>query len=206
MKKTLRNILDALCNLFKPHPKNELPKIGPYEPNLGNDQKPDDMSQKPESKAKDLTPWMTIVEKDAKDKVAEIPGSKNHPVIVEAHEIAGLRPEQRNDLTAWCASYAKRAFVKAGVSRERLKDFKAWARDMLKFGVKSEFKYGCVMVFERNEPGGDSHVTFGVRQENDYYVCIGGNQGNAVKESKYHKDDLLGIRWPDQEMLKEMGL
>lgn len=33
MKKTLRNILDALCNLFKPHPKNEAPvlKVPPTE-------------------------------------------------------------------------------------------------------------------------------------------------------------------------------
>lgn len=187
--KTLRNILDALVNLFKkPAPQVEAPKVE---------------IPKPIEKPKSDTPWMDLVMSE-KDKVKEIPGPANHPVIVEAHEIAGLKPSMQVDETAWCAAYAKRVFVKSGVSRETLKEFNAWARNMLKFGVKSEFKYGCVMVFERNGAGGDSHVTFGVKQENDYYLCVGGNQSNSVKESKYHKDDLLGIRWPSEDMLKQM--
>lgn len=156
------------------------------------------------------TPWMDIINKDIADKVGEIPGPENHPVIVAAHQAAGLARSMWNDLTAWCASYGKYTFIRAGVKPERLKNFKAWARDYLRFGVKlTAFRYGCLMVFERNGPGGDSHVTFGVRVEyrngKKGYLCKGGNQSNKVCEAWYPESDLLGMRWPSDDMLRDMG-
>lgn len=161
---------------------------------------------KPEPiKVVDKTPWMKIVESEV-DKVKEIPGTKDHPVIIEALKLAGISKSMLHDETAWCAAYAKRIWFKAGIKLERLSKFKAWARDYMAFGVASNFKYGCLCVFERNSPGGDSHVTFGVYEDTDFYWCIGGNQGNQVKLSKYPKRDILAIRWPSPEMLADMNV
>lgn len=157
----------------------------------------------------DITPWMTIIYQDIKDKVAEIPGPKNHPVIVAAHKAAGLAEKYWTDLVSWCASYGKYVFIRAGVKLERLKDLNAWARNGLKFGVVlSKFRYGCVVILERNGPGGDSHFTFGVKLSADgkQILCVGGNQGNSVKESWYPVKDVLGYRYPDDDMLRDMGV
>lgn len=162
-----------------------------------------------EQAGKSKTPWMDIIYQHIKQKVAEIHGPENHPVIVAAHKAAGLKASMQHDLTAWCASYGKYVFLLAGVNPERLASFKAWARDGLKFGVKlDKFRYGCVVILERNGPGGDSHWTFGVKlnQSGDMILCAGGNQGNSVKEAWYPVKAVLGYRWPSDEMLKDMGL
>lgn len=150
-------------------------------------------------------PWMKLVESHV-DKVKEVPGREDHPVIIEALKLAGISGNSLHDETAWCAAYNKFIWFKSGVKLSRLEKFKAWARDYMKFGVPSEFKYGCLCVFERNGVGGDSHVTFGVHEDGDYYWCIGGNQGNRVKLSKYPKRDILAIRWPSTEMLADMNV
>lgn len=153
------------------------------------------------------TPWMDIIDADIAAKVGEIPGPENHPVIVAAHKAAGIAKSMWHDLTAWCASYAKLVWIRAGVKPERIKDFKAWARDYLKFGVKlTEFRYGCGVVLERNGAGGDSHVTFGVKIEGDRIYCKGGNQSNKVCGQWYPLKDVLGYYWPSVEMLEDMGL
>lgn len=149
-------------------------------------------------------PWLAIAE--ANIGVAEIPGPKNHPVIVAAHKLAGLKGSQQTDTTAWCSSFHKYVYHEAGISLELLKPFKAWARDWMKFGEPCDFRKGATLVFERNGAGGDSHVTYGMRRDGDRILCLGGNQGNRVKLSYYPASSLLACRWPTQEMLVQMGI
>lgn len=155
---------------------------------------------------KGTLPWVEVIRTHINAGVGEIPGSKDHPIIVAAHKLAGLTA---GDTTAWCSSYMKYVFFLAGVPGSLLTGVKAWARDWMNWGVKlDKFIPGCVMVFERNAPGGDSHVTVGLYEEMQAgragYMCSGGNQDNKVNVKWYPKASLLAMRWPTQAMIEAM--
>lgn len=137
------------------------------------------------------TPWMEIARKEF--GIAEISGAKNHPRIIEYHQATSLKAQ--NDETSWCAAFASWVLLKSGCKSPKT----AWARDFEKYGTKLHSpKYGCIIGFERNGPGGDSHVAFytGKEDENFYYV-LGGNQNNSVCVKAYPKADVIYIRWPE---------
>jgi uncharacterized protein (TIGR02594 family) len=56
---------------------------------------------------------------------------------------------------------------------------------------------GCIAIFKRGAPP-SGHVAFYVGGDNDpaFIRCLGGNQGDMVKCSRYPIADLLGYRWP----------
>ena len=118
--------------------------------------------------------------------------SKSNPRIVEYHQATSLAANDQN--TAWCASFVSWVLVQAGMKSLKT----AWARDYMEYGTKlTSPKYGCIMVFERNEKGGDSHVAFWTGKEDDLrYFVLSGNQNNMVCVKGYAKKDLLAIRWP----------
>jgi uncharacterized protein (TIGR02594 family) len=138
-------------------------------------------------------PWYDIAEKEI--GVKEEPGSGNNPRVIEYHSATSLK--SKKDATAWCAAFMCWVLMKAGYKHTK----SAWARDYLKYGEKlSKPIKGCIMVFERNGKGGDSHVTLWSGKETEtHYLCCGGNQGDQVKLSLYAKKDLLGCRWPVKE-------
>lgn len=97
----------------------------------------------------------------------------------------------------WCGDYTETA-VKNSLPKEpftgAVGENPYWARNWLKFGVKTTPVYGCIAVFER--AGGGGHVGFLVGEDtNDYYV-LGGNQSNSVNVSRLDKKRALGFRWP----------
>ena len=53
---------------------------------------------------------------------------------------------------------------------------------------------GCVLTF-RWEDGWD-HISFYLGEVGNYVVCLGGNQGDAVWISVYHKKYITGFRIP----------
>lgn len=146
--------------------------------------------EKPVEKPKDETPWMTIATKEI--GIAEIPGAKHHPRIIEYHQATSLKAQ--NDETSWCAAFASWVLLQAGYKSPKT----AWARDFEKYGQKIDSpKYGCLMGFERNGPGGDSHIAFYTGKEDEkYYYVLGGNQGNQTCVKGYLKKDLIYMRWP----------
>ena len=205
----ISNFFHFIASLFKPKKRQEpVPEPSapaPPQPAPTPPSKAEDPLPAPEPK-KIRTPWMTLLRVNAGLK--EVPGSQHNKIIVEMLRLAGL-PNQPDE-TPWCAACAKWAFLRCGVRPELLKRFNAWARAWMYFGdALEEFQPGAIMVFERGDPGGTAHVTFGVREASKWdlpgYICVGGNQRNEICEQWYPKSALLAMRWPSEEMLRDMG-
>lgn len=131
-------------------------------------------------------PWMTIAEKEI-----GVTESNNPKRVIEYHQATSLKA--KDTATAWCSSFCNCVLREAGYKTTN----SAWARDWLKYGQIADKQRGCIMVFERNAPGGDSHVAFYTGKETvTGYLVLGGNQGDSVCIKEYKKKDLLGCRWP----------
>ena len=132
------------------------------------------------------TPWMDIAL--AEVGVSE---SRNPKRVIEYHQTTTLKAKDVK--TAWCSSFACWVLQQVGYKTTR----SAWARDWLKYGQIADLQRGAILVFERNGPGGDSHVGFYTGKENSIgYEIISGNSGDAVTVQYYPKSKLLGCRWP----------
>ena len=130
--------------------------------------------------------WMQIAEKEI--GVTEWSNPKR---VIEYHQATDLKAKDTS--TAWCSSFACWVLGQAGYKTTK----SAWARNWLNYGDIADKQRGCIMVFERNAPGGDSHVAFYTGKETATgYLVIGGNQGDSVCIKEYRKKDLLGCRWP----------
>ena len=142
----------------------------------------------------DFAPWMKIVR--AEIGVKEVPGSGNNKRVLEYHASTTLdKNYDGKDSTSWCSSFANWVMEKQGIKGTN----SAWARNWVSWGIALERPvYGCIAVYERNGPGGDSHVTFWVGENSNgkFDRCIGGNQADQVKESLYEKSTVLAYRWP----------
>lgn len=135
----------------------------------------------------DPIPWMKIA-------YAEVGVSEqtNPARILEYHQATSYRASDVK--TAWCSSFACWVLKKAG----KKTTYSAWARDWLDYGVKCEPKKGCVMIFERNGIGGDSHVGFYTGHKTETgYILLSGNTGDAVVIKEFPKERLLGCRFPE---------
>lgn len=124
--------------------------------------------------------------------VKEIRGSSDTPRIVEYHSATTLKA--KDDETPWCAAFVSWVLLKAGYKTLKT----AWARDYATYGIKlDQPKKGCIIVFERNGKGGDSHVTFYTgKDDGRKHLCVGGNQGDKVCIDGYSKSDVIAYRWP----------
>src|ERR1043165_2505545 len=87
------------------------------------------------------TPWMDILMSHIGTK--EIPGEESNPLIDEMLKLADLPKSMIKDETAWCGACARWTFNKAGVKIQTLKNFGAWARAWIHFGVPSKPQYGA---------------------------------------------------------------
>ena len=136
------------------------------------------------------TPWFSLAEKFLGVNESDTDDRKT---IAEFHKAAGASDDYR---VPWCASFVTYCLKNTG--------FKStggqWARAYLDIGDElGEPEKHCIMIFERNGMGGDSHVTFWTgKQDLFFYYCLGGNQGDSVSISKYAKAKLLGCRWPEK--------
>lgn len=99
--------------------------------------------------------------------------------------------------TSWCAAFLSTALLQTG--HKSLKT--AWARDYQNYGPKlTKPVKGCIMGFERNEPGGDSHVAVWTGEETaTHYLVAGGNQSNKVCVQRYAKKDLIYMVMPEKQ-------
>lgn len=140
-------------------------------------------------KNEEIPLWYQIATKEL--GVTEVRGGENKRIL-EYHSATSLKA--REDEVSWCASFVSWVLLQAGCKSLKT----AWARDYLSYGNKlSAPKKYCIMVFERNAPGGDSHVCFWTGEETSTgYKVLGGNQSNMVCIKEYLKKDLLGCVWP----------
>ena len=124
--------------------------------------------------------------------VQEVAGDGDNPRIIEYHSFTTLRA--RKDSVPWCASFANWVCNAAGFKGTGF----ANARSFLNWGVKLDKPIlGCVVVLKRGKPPA-GHVTFCDHEDisNGIVRCVGGNQGNAIKVSRYPVSDVLGYRAP----------
>jgi uncharacterized protein (TIGR02594 family) len=138
-------------------------------------------------------PWLDAAIQDI-GNVKEIAGKQNHPLIVEAHKLAGLDAVHWTDEIAWCGSYAFLRLVKAGVDRSKLPKEPAWAANWKRAGkLLPEFKRGCVCVIPSKVSSSGYHVSFGNKIINGMVCCVGGNQANSVNETCYKPEGIIYI-------------
>lgn len=131
-------------------------------------------------------PWLDIAMQEL--GVSE---TKNPKRVIEYHQATGLKAKDVK--TAWCSSFANWVLREAKIQGTN----SAWARDWLEWGLECAPKKGCILVFERNAPGGDSHVGFHAGDETaDMILLLSGNVGDEVCLKWYPKRILLGARWP----------
>lgn len=122
----------------------------------------------------------------------ETVGPAHNAKVLAYFKDAG-HPEIVDDETAWCA-----AFVGAMLKRAGIKPTGSLAaRSYLKWGepvALNKAEPGDIAVFQRGDSSWQGHVAFFVRPAGTHLVVLGGNQSNAVNESRYPVAKLLGIR------------
>lgn len=125
--------------------------------------------------------------------VAEVPGDATNPRIAEYAKHTTLRAT--SDEIPWCASFANFVVDTAGFTGTHL----ANARSFLKWGVPLKHPIlGCIVVLKRGDSATSGHVALCDHPDisNGVIRVLGGNQGNAVKVSRYSVADVLGYRSP----------
>lgn len=141
----------------------------------------------------DPTPWLTIAMREK--GVKEIEGAKSNKRIEEYHRAVNLNV---TDDVPWCAAFVGWCLEKAGYKSTN----NAMARSYLRWGMPLDKpQYGCVCVFWRNHQGSTAgHVGFFIAEHGDQILVLGGNQNDQVCEKYYSKNQLLGYRWPKEEI------
>lgn len=136
--------------------------------------------------------WMTIAtgEIGVKEYVGKF---NNNPRIIEYHKTTSLAASE--DEVSWCAAFVGWCLLKAGYTSTR----NALARSYLKWGVPlSAPRFGCVVVFRRGNNPTYGHVAFVQKFDANYVWCLGGNQSDSVKISRFPRSSVVGYRWPAQ--------
>lgn len=139
--------------------------------------------------------WLELARADLAAGVKEIPGRRGHPRIIEMYDNAGLA-HNNDDTESWCGCAVGTWLKESGLPTPA--NFYG-AKQFETYGVPSAFKPGAIAVFYRTalrERDWRRHVTIAVEETPTHYVCLGGNQGDAVKFSKFPKRDLSAMRWP----------
>lgn len=151
----------------------------------------EDGGSHPVSKSK--TPWMDFLKRNEGQK--EIPGTKANQFIIDLFQYTSIKNLKLalSDETAWCAACACAALRKNGMQDTN----SASAATFDKYGTKLDApKYGCIVTF-KTTTGSRRHVTFFSHEDaQGRLVCLGGNQGNALKYSAFAKSKVAQYRWP----------
>jgi len=94
-------------------------------------------------------------------------------------------------VTPWCT-----AFMNSVLSTYHYKvTGNLLARSYLSWGIPvKEPIFGDIVVFERGNEGWEGHVGIFIREIDDQYEILGGNQNNMVSYELYDKSRVLGIR------------
>lgn len=136
-------------------------------------------------------PWLEIAESQM--DVAEIPGPRNNPRIIEYHDATELSANDED--TSWCSSFVNWCMEQAGVQGTRsaaARSWEEWGREP----ADNEF-YGCVCVLWRVSPdSGLGHVGILVDWDDDSVYLLGGNQNDRVSLAWFPMSRVVGYRVP----------
>lgn len=124
--------------------------------------------------------------------VTEVKGGSHNAQILRYSKEAGF--SYTDDETAWCSIFANWVAMKANLPQSKSARASSW----LKVGeVVTNPKAGDIIVFGK---GGDAnqiyHVGFFTEFSADrkYVYCLGGNQSDSVKISKFSVKEVAGYR------------
>jgi uncharacterized protein (TIGR02594 family) len=127
--------------------------------------------------------------------VRETKGKAATPAIVAMYADAG-HAEITSDEVPWCAAFVGACLKDAGLPNTG----SLLARSYLDYGTKIEDpRVGCIAVFRRGAPP-SGHVAFVTGWGEGSIRVLGGNQGDAVSEANYRESDVLGYRWPPEQL------
>jgi uncharacterized protein (TIGR02594 family) len=116
----------------------------------------------------------------------------NNPRVVAYFKDAG-HAWVKDDETAWCAAFMGAMLKRAGMKGTG----ELTARSYLEWGEPvdlADAREGDVLIFKRGKSSWQGHVTFFKRRAGSFIECLGGNQSDQVKVSRYPVSDLLGVR------------
>lgn len=137
----------------------------------------------------ELPLWYLLARSEMDKDTKELPGSEDNPEILKYHKATTL--QAKSDEVAWCSAFVNWCVKTAGFEPTN----KANARSWLEWGKElKEPTEGCIVVFKRGNEPWMGHVGFYARTDGNQVMCLGGNQGNEVNISGYHKDRVLGYR------------
>lgn len=144
-------------------------------------------------------PWYAAAQNELQLNVAEQPGKRHNPRILEYHRSTTLRAG--NDETPWCSSFVCWCMEQAGIESTQ----SAAARSWLNWGYEIEdAREGAIAVFRRGKKSWQGHVGFVVSETPSYINLLGGNQNNSVSVARYSKSKLISIRWIDSNLSKSL--
>lgn len=124
--------------------------------------------------------------------VSEIKGELDNPEILKYFNEIGFNGDQFKDETAWCSAFVNWACHKSNLRRSNALNARSWLN--VGESVYSP-RIGDVVVFWReSKDSWKGHVGFYINTVGDMIYVLGGNQGNKVCISPYHKDMLLDFR------------
>lgn len=114
------------------------------------------------------------------------------------NEFMGIDPT----ITEWCAAFVNAVLREAGVpGSETVHSKPLLARSFLHWGERidrSEVTRGDVVIFPRGSEGWQGHVGFFydsyVEDDIEYWLILGGNQGNSISISPYPRSRVIGVR------------
>ena len=123
----------------------------------------------------------------------EIKGSKHEPLILDMFKNSGYAGIE-DDETAWCAAAMNSAAFLTGFKTSGKLTARSFMDSQVTKRIETPY-LGCVVCFWRGKPDGwQGHVGFWIREDKKYVYCLGGNQSNSLRISKYPKARLLGYR------------
>ncbi len=144
----------------------------------------------------DDAPWLVIAAAEIGQR--EIVGVRHNARIIEYHRTTGLRAT--TDEVPWCASFVNWCVREAGLRGSN----SALASSWLSWGVASSAPRAGAVTVIYNAGAANSalsrtgnHVGFLLRQTDEHFVLLGGNQSNRVRVSSFARAQwaLRGFRW-----------
>lgn len=124
--------------------------------------------------------------------IAEVPGKRNNPIILDWAKRLGVENIYTADEIAWCGLFMGIVAISAG---KDVPNGILWALNWAKFGDPADTAMlGDVLVFTR--AGGGGHVGLYVGEDDQAYHVLGGNTGDKVSIARLLKIRCKAIRRP----------
>jgi uncharacterized protein (TIGR02594 family) len=141
-----------------------------------------------------LPPWMEAAIKEI--GVAEVPGPKSNPRIMEYRRMAGSDGLAGEDsVVPWCAIFINAMLDAAGIPGSGSAMARGFAKHPAFIRLEAPM-VGCVTVISSSRGPTSGHVFFYTAEDGLFFQGLGGNQNDSVSIDKFPKSKLVGHFWP----------